>query len=128
MSARVLEEGRSGHNTGKLGGVAAITAALVLAVAGCGGSEASESESAASAQSAPSGQRPQFDQDAFTQLRQCLEENGVTLPSPGQQGAPPSGMQGGPPALGEGAQKAFEACSDYLPSPPQGQGSFGFSG
>jgi len=30
---RVLEEGRSGRNTGKLGGVAAIMAALVLAVA-----------------------------------------------------------------------------------------------
>lgn len=102
----------------KLAGVSAFAAALALAVAGCGGSDTSATESASSApaQSAPSGQPPQFDQDAFTQLRQCLEENGVTLPSPGQQGAPPSGMQGGPPTLSEDAQKAFEACGEYLPS------------
>lgn len=45
MSVRVLAEGRSGGNTGKLGGVAAIMAALVLAVAGCGGSEPGVSDS-----------------------------------------------------------------------------------
>lgn len=117
----------------KLVGVAGLATGLVLVVAGCGGSAANGNESAQSAGSAPSGQRPQFDQSAFRQLRQCLEKNGMTLgalPNPGQRraGAPPSGGQGGPPALSGTAQKAFQACSKYLPSPPQGQGNFGFSG
>ena len=105
---------------------AALAAALTLALSGCGGSETNDTDSASSAppQSTPNGQRPQLNQDAFDQLRQCLENNGVTLPSPGQ-GAPPSGGQGRPPSLDEDTQKALEACRQFLPSPPQGQGDFG---
>jgi hypothetical protein len=50
----------------------------------------------------------------------------VTLPSPRQQGARPSGRQGTPPALDEDAQEALEACSEYLPSRPPGQGGSNF--
>jgi hypothetical protein len=111
---------------GKLAGAVILTTVLVLAVSACGGSDASDTGSAPSAQSGSSGQRPQFDPDSFAQLRECLEEHGVTLPSPGQQGAPPSGRQGTPPALDEDAQEALEACSEYLPSRAPGQGGSNF--
>jgi hypothetical protein len=90
--------------------------ALALPLAGCGASGSSNA-SRATPQSAPTGQPPQIDRQAFSKLRACLKRHGVTLPSGAPQGQPGQGQQ---PTLDAKTQKAIQACSQYLPSQPQG--------
>jgi Flp pilus assembly protein TadD len=89
--------------------VAAVAAALVLVVAGCGSSKSSSSTSQSS-----SGQST-ADRTAF---RQCLQAHGVTPPS----GPPQPGQA---PSFDSKTRAAFQACSQYRPARPQGQGGFG---
>lgn len=93
--------------------LAAIVSALLLAVVGCGSNNASS----ASSTGEPSG----GNQQAFAQFRQCLEAHGVTPPSRPPQG----GQQGQRPSFDAKTQAAFQACSQYRPARPQGQGGFG---
>jgi hypothetical protein len=51
---------------------------------------------------------------AFQQLRQCMENNGVTL-SPGQR----------PDPTDPTVQKARQACAQYAPQRPSGGNGFG---
>jgi uncharacterized protein YceK len=90
--------------------VAAIAAAVVLVVAGCGSTKSASSTSQSS-----SGQSAGGNQAAF---RQCLEAHGVKLPS----GAPQPGQR---PSFNSKTRAAFQACSQYRPARPQGQGGFG---
>jgi hypothetical protein len=97
---------------------AGIVVAVALILAGCG-----SGGSGRSAATPPSvgGQQPEVDQGAFAKLRACLKKQGVTFPSGGPQ-SPPS--QGQRPTLDSKTQKALQACSQDLPSSPQG----GFGG
>jgi hypothetical protein len=97
----------------RMGALAAIAAALALLVVGCGSSNASSASSG--------GQPSAGNQQAFTQFRQCLEAHGVTPPS----GPPQGGQQGQRPSLDAKTRAAFQACSQYRPARPQGQGGFG---
>jgi Flp pilus assembly protein TadD len=90
--------------------VAAIVAALALFVAGCG-----STKSASSTSSSSSGQASTANRTAF---RQCLENHGVKPPS----GPPQPGQR---PKLDSKTRAAFQACSQYRPARPQGQGGFG---
>jgi hypothetical protein len=90
--------------------VAAVAAALVLVVAGCGSSKSSSSTSQSS-----SGQSSTANRTAF---RQCLVAHGVTPPS----GPPQPGQA---PSFDSKTRAAFQACSQYRPARPQGQGGFG---
>jgi hypothetical protein len=93
--------------------LAAIATALALLVVGCGSSNASSASSSA--------QPSAGNQQAFAQFRQCLEAHGVTPPSRPPQG----GQQGQRPSFDAKTQAAFQACSQYRPARPQGQGGFG---
>ena len=97
--------------------LASLLAALALLVAGCGSSKKSASATFPSGQG---GQPPQIDQQAFARFQQCLQDHGVTLP----RGRPQGGQPGQRPTFDAKTQKAFRACSQYLPSRPQG----GFGG
>jgi hypothetical protein len=96
----------------KMIALGAIVTALLLAVVGCGSSNASSASS--------TGQPSGGNQQAFAQFRQCLEAHGVTPPSrPPQRGQP-----GQRPTFDANTQAAFQACSQYRPAGPQGQGGF----
>lgn len=100
---------------------AGLVAAMALLVAGCGSSGNSSGGAAPQAGQGGPGQGgpPQVNQAAFERFQQCLEDHGVTLPSGRPQGQP-----GQRPSLDSKTQEAFNACRQYLPSPPQG----GFGG
>jgi hypothetical protein len=94
---------------------------LALLLAGCGSSKSTGAASPAG----QGGQPPQLDQQAFERLQQCLQDHGVTLPSRRPQG----GQRGQRPTFDAKTQRAFRACSQYLPSRPQGRfGGQGFNG
>jgi hypothetical protein len=96
--------------------LAAIVTALALVVVGCGSSQASWA-----GQSSSSGQPCAGSQQAFTAFRQCLEAHGVNPPN-----RPPRGQQQGQrPTLDQNTQAAIQACRQYLPAHPQGQGGLG---
>ena len=127
--------------------VLAVASASIALVA-CGGSDSSSSGAAAGASSTTSTNGSGATQNAaFEKYRQCLKDNGVTLPDRGNGqgggggygppagagagGTPPTGTNGTPPA-GAGAggfpgggqnsakfQKAMQACAKLRP-----QGSF----
>lgn len=101
--------------------LASLLAALALLVAGCGSSKKN------TAATFPTGQGerpPQANQQAFERFQQCLQDHGATLPSGRPQGQP-----GQRPNFDAKTQKAFRACSQYLPSRPQGGfGGQGFNG
>ena len=68
-------------------------------------------------------------QDAFQAFAQCMRDNGVDLPDPGQGGGPGAG---GPPGRGGGidmddpdVQAAQEKCRDKLPQGGPGGGGPG---
>jgi hypothetical protein len=99
--------------------LAGIVVAVALVVAGCG-SGGKSSRSSATPRPV-GGQQPEVDQGAFAKLRACLKKQGVTFP-PGRPQSQPS--QGQRPTLDSKTQQALQACSQYLPSQPQG----GFGG
>jgi hypothetical protein len=95
------------------------SAIVALAISGCGGSDSQPTPA-----SAPSAE-----------LQACLSRHGVKIPSPpsgsAPQMAPPSGGSSDAPSTppaggamplggGEKTQKAFQACSQYMPQPPSG--------
>ena len=98
--------------------LASLVTAMALLLAGCGSS--GNDAGGAAAQAGQGGQPPQQNQQAFERFQQCLEDNGVTLPS----GRPQGGQPGQRPTLDAKTQEALSACRQYLPSPPQG----GFGG
>jgi hypothetical protein len=117
--------------TGRSGRLACVTAALcgaALLVAGCG-----TTTTASGGSSSSSG---------FAAYRTCLQQHGVTLPSPGPSGAPGGGFGGGGFGGGGGFpggggsssgsstfQKAAAACASLRPSfGGAGFGGGGFSG
>jgi hypothetical protein len=59
---------------------------LALLLAGCGSSTKSVGTAAPAGQG---GQPPQIDQQAFARFQQCLQDDGVTLPSGRPQGGQP---------------------------------------
>jgi hypothetical protein len=107
--------------------LAAVTAATIaLTAAGCGSGGAdvptSFDPSSGSASGGPANTA------AFQRFQSCLAEHGVNLP---EGGAPPSGGQppggGDLPGGGAKAQRAFQACQQYMPQAPGGAGG-GFPG
>jgi hypothetical protein len=104
--------------------VLAIAGASIALVA-CGSS--GDDSSGGSASTNASGTQ----NAAFEKYRQCLKDNGVTLPDrgqgPGTNGTPPAGTNGTPPAGGlpgggqmdAKTQKAMQACAKLRP-----QGTF----
>jgi hypothetical protein len=95
---------------------------LVFLLAGCGSSKKNADAASPAGQG---GQPPQIDQQAFARFQQCLQDHGVTLP----RGRPQRGQPGQRPTFDAKTQKAFRACSQYLPSRPQGGfGGQGFNG
>jgi hypothetical protein len=56
---------------------------------------------------------------SFEEFRQCLQDQGVTLPDP---------RRGGRPTLSDTMRRAFEACRRYLPERPSGGPGFGDPG
>ena len=100
---------------------AGLLVVLALLLAGCGAAKKRVSTSFPSGQG---GQGPQVDQQAFARFQQCLQDHGVNLPS----GRPHGGQAGQRPNFDAKTQKAFRACRQYLPSPPQGGGGFGGQG
>jgi hypothetical protein len=99
-----------------------LTALALLLLAGCG---SSKNKVDVASRAGQGGQRPQIDQQAFTRFQQCLQDHGVTLP----RGRPQGGRPGQRPTFDAKTQKAFRACSQYLPSRPQGGfGGQGFNG
>ncbi len=102
--------------------LASLLAALALLAASCGSSKKSASATFAAGQG---GQPPRINQQAFERFQQCLQDHGVTLP----RGRPQGGQPGQRPTFDAKTQKAFRACSQYLPSRPQGGfGGQGFNG
>ena len=96
--------------------------AVALLLAGCGSSKSSADPSSPASQGGPPRQ---FNQQAFAQFQQCLKDHGVTLP----RGRPQGGQPGQRPTFDAKTQKAFRACSQYLPARPQGGfGGQGFNG
>ena len=98
--------------------------AVVVGLGACGGgssSNASDSGTSTTANAGPGGFQLTAEQ------RSCVEGKGVTIPSPGSGGQPPSG---GPPAGGAGGQEfqkmqqAFQDCGVNIPNGPPGGGSF----
>lgn len=106
----------------QVGGLIA-AGAVAVGVSACGGGSSSNASNGSSttANAGPAGLQLTADQ------RSCVEGKGVTVPSPGSGGQPPSG---GPPAGGANGQdfqklqQALEDCGVSLPSAPQGGGSF----
>ncbi len=102
----------------------------------CGGGDDSSTAAAAA-----SGQP---DTEAMAAFQSCMEENGASVPGPAAGGAPPtgtppassdsgssdstgsdsgSGSTAQPPQMPEmdaDTQAALEACSDLMPTPPDG--------
>jgi hypothetical protein len=102
--------------------LAGLLTVLALLLAGCGSSKKNAGTASPAGQG---GQPPQIDQQAFARFQQCLQDHGVTLP----RGRPQSGQPGQRPTFDAKTQKAFRACSQYLPSRPQGGfGGQGFNG
>ena len=105
-----------------IGGLVAV-GAVVFGLSACGGSSsnASNSSSSTTANVGPGGLQLTADQ------RSCVEGKGVTVPSPGSGGQPPSG---GPPTGGANGQdfqkmqQAFQDCGVSIPNGPQGGGNF----
>lgn len=86
----------------------ALAAVAALVVAGCGGGGGSETSAGSSTASATTGgEGQQAGKGGFAQIsdeqRECLKEQGVELPEPGEGGGPPGGEggEGGPPEGGE---------------------------
>ena len=94
--------------------LAGIAATLALVVVGCGSTKSGASTSSSSS----SGQSSTGNRAAF---RQCLENHGVKPPN----GPPQPGQT---PSLDSKTRAAFQACSQYRPARPQGQGGFGAAG
>jgi hypothetical protein len=98
--------------------------ALAVGLSACGGgssSNASNSSTSTTANAGPGGFQLTADQ------RSCIQGKGVTIPSPGSGGQPPSGAPpaGGPNGQGlQKMQQAFQACGVNLPNAPQGGGNF----
>jgi hypothetical protein len=123
--------------------VLAIAGASIALVA-CGSSDGSSSNGNAST-NASGGNATQ--NAAFEKYRQCLKDNGVTLPDRGQRpdggngdGQPPTGTNGAPPSGGDGnggpgilgggqadakTQKAMQACAKLRPQIRGGYGNGG---
>lgn len=122
--------------------VLAIAGASIALVA-CGSSDGSSAGGGASTSAAGGTQNA-----AFEKYRQCLKDNGVTLPDrggrPGGDGGygPPTGTDGTPPPAGDGAaggtggpgflgggrpdaktQKAMQACAKLRPQLRGGDGA-----
>ena len=97
--------------------LAALVLCAALLLAACGSSGANNSATT-TPQFPSGGQRPQINQQALAKLQACLKKHGVTFPSGGPQGVPPS--QGQAPPGNSKFQKAMQACSQYLPSQPGG--------
>ena len=98
--------------------------ALVVGLSACGGgssSNASDSGTSSTANAGPGGLQLTDEQ------RSCIEGKGVTIPSGGSGGQPPSG---GPPSGGANGQdfqkmqQAMQDCGVSIPSGPQGGGNF----
>jgi hypothetical protein len=89
-----------------------LLAAAALLVAGCGASK----KTAATFPAGQGGQPPQVDQQAFERFQQCLQDHGVNLPN----GRPEGGQPGQRPNFDAKTRTAFRACSQSLPSRPQG--------
>ena len=104
----------------KVMALASLLTALAVLAAGCGSTKKTTSASF------QGGGPPQVDRQAFAQFQQCLQDHGVSLPN----GRPQGGQPGQRPSFDAKTQKAFRACSQYLPSRPQGGfgGGQGFSG
>jgi hypothetical protein len=112
-------------------GGAFIVIVLVVAIAiaslgSDGGDDAAGSDGdGRSQQPFPGGGPPRgFDREGFQAFQNCLEENGVELPEPGENaGSPPTGFDPSDPER----QEAFSECQDELPEgagPPGGAPSF----
>jgi hypothetical protein len=96
----------------------AILAAVALFATACGSSESGSGSTPSTATGPP----PVGNQQALARFQQCLENNGVQMPSGPPQG---SQQQGQPPSLDAKTQAAIQACRQYLPEDFQGQGGFG---
>lgn len=126
-------------------------ASIALVACGSSGDDSSAGAKATTNASGASGTQ----NAAFEKYRQCLKDNGVTLPDRGQRGGgnggggygppagadggqPPTGTNGTPPANGTGGpgffgggqpdaktQKAMQACAKYR---PQLRGGYGDDG
>lgn len=88
-----------------------------IALAACGSSGDDASSGAKASTNASAGKSTQ--NAAFEKYRQCLQDNGVTLPDRGQR---PDGDGYGPPPGGPGlgqpdakTQKAMQACAELRP-------------
>lgn len=94
-------------NQARLPSAVGLAVAAALLLGGCG-SDSSESSpgsaSTSTTSTAPSGQ-PQVS----AEFRQCLEDQGVQLPS----GAPTDGSA---PSIDPGLQEALEACASLAPT------------
>lgn len=95
-----------------------------IALAACGGSSGGDSSAGASA-----GQGQGANQSAaFKKFQDCLKDNGVTLPSRGQQPGggqgygPPSGGDGTPPTGTNGTPPAGSDGQPPTGTPPAGGG------
>jgi hypothetical protein len=113
----------------RLFGGAAVAGTLMLSVA-CGGSSGGSggSGSTSSTQSGgPQGGQGNGGSDAMAAYRQCMQKQGVTMPSGGPGGGGgngdvrPSGRPSGMPSMSAAQQKAAQACASLR---PQG-GGFG---
>jgi len=100
-----------------------VAGALLVVGRGSGGTSPSEVARSASGPARPGGgpTRDGTGGASLDGLRQCLRDQGVTLPDPSQRG------QGQRPDMSDTTRRAFEACRQYLPERPSGSG-FGGSG
>jgi hypothetical protein len=116
-------------------------ASIALVACGSSGDDSSAGAKATSTSGANGTQNA-----AFEKYRQCLKDNGVTLPDRGQRGGgggygPPPGADGGQPPTGTNGnggpgffgggqpdaktQKAMQACAKYRPQLRGGYGNGG---
>jgi hypothetical protein len=96
----------------------ALAATAALAIAGCG------EDSEVSTVAGPPGSAGAPDPDALEAFQDCMSDHGVDVPEgPVRFGGPPSGDSEDAPARPSGKElRAMQACSDELPTPPQGGG------
>jgi hypothetical protein len=113
--------------------IVGIVVATVLLTTGLIVVVASSSDSEDEAAAAPPTVLGAPDEEAFAELRDCLEEQGVDPPEPGLDGGPVPGA-GGPrgdgsrPEPSEEMLEAIEACREVLPTPPGAPGNAGGPG
>jgi hypothetical protein len=111
---------------GIVGGAVLLTVGLIVIVASSSDSEDEAAAAPATVLGAP-------DEEAFAELRDCLEEQGVDPPEPRFEGGPAPGA-GGPrgdgsrPEPSEEMLEAIEACREVMPTPPSGPGDAGGPG